>query len=129
MLSHNNIAVNCEMLNAELPDSRLILPTTNDFQEVVPCVLPMYHAYGLNMGLISKLALGCKVVTLPRFHPEEFLTSLAEHKATFLSLVPPLVVFLGENKAVKQRHLEQVRTILCGAAPLDAPDADRVRLK
>lgn len=70
MLTHLNITTNCEMLDAKLPDKRLMLPTTNDFQDVLPSVLPFFHIYGMVVSLVSKLALGCKVVSLPKFEPE-----------------------------------------------------------
>lgn len=70
MLTHMNITCNCEQLDAKLPDKRLTLPTTNDFQEVLPSVLPFFHIYGLVVSLISKLSLGCKIVSLPKFDPE-----------------------------------------------------------
>lgn len=70
MLTHLNITSNCEMLDVKLPDKRLMLPTTNDFQEVLPSVLPFFHIYGLVVSLVSKLALGCKIVSLPKFEPE-----------------------------------------------------------
>lgn len=69
------------------------LPTTSTFQDVLPCVLPFFHIYGLTITLLSKIALGCKLVTLPKFTPDTFLNSLAEHKATVLHLVPPIGEF------------------------------------
>ncbi|XP_037036724.1 4-coumarate--CoA ligase 1-like [Bradysia coprophila] len=129
MLSHLNITSNCEQLDAKLPDKRLMLPTTNDFQDVLPSVLPFFHIYGLVVSLISKLALGCKIVALPKFEPEGFLTTLAEHKATYLNLVPPIVLFLANSDKTAKRHLEHVRTIMSGAAPLGASDVERFHKK
>ena len=90
MLSHNNISANCEMLNVRMPDIPILSPTTTDFQESIPCVLPFFHIYGLTVLMISKLSLGAKVVSLPRFQPDTFLNSLTDHKATLLHLVPPI---------------------------------------
>lgn len=129
MLSHTNITSNCEMLDGKFPVHRLTLPTTNDFQDVFPCVLPFFHIYGFTVSLISKLALGCKIVTLPKFTPETFLTCLAEHKATYLNLVPPLVLFLANDPRATFHHLAHVRTIMSGAAPLGELDAMRLKKK
>lgn len=129
MLSHLNMTSNCEQLDAKLPEKRLMLPTTNDFQDVLPSVLPFFHIYGLMVSLISKLALGCKIVTLPKFEPEGFLTTLAEHKATYLNLVPPIVLFLANSNKTEARHLEHVRTVMSGAAPLGASDVERFHKK
>lgn len=90
MLSHNNIAVNCEMLDVKLPDKKILRPTTADFQECSPSVLPFFHIYGLTVLMVSKLTLGTKVVTLPRFQPDTFMNSISEHGGTMLHLVPPI---------------------------------------
>lgn len=129
MLTHNNIASNCEMLDSPLPYERLTMPTTTDYQDVFPCVLPFFHIYGLTVSLISKLALGCKVVTLPKFEPRSFLSALLDHKATFIHLVPPLVLFLADDQRATPRHLDYVRGIVSGAAPIGALDAIRFRKK
>lgn len=129
MLTHNNITSNCEMIDVPMPQHRLTLPTTHDQQEVFPCVLPFFHIYGFTVTFISKLALGCKLVTLPKFEPEPFLNVLHEHKATCMHLVPPLVLFLANDARVTERHMRSVRTIMSGAAPIGALDATRLRQK
>lgn len=90
MLSHNNIAVNCEQLHVKLGEVPLMLPTTADFQEVCPSVLPFFHIYGLTVLMISKLSQGARNVTLPSFTPETFMNAITEHKASLLHLVPPI---------------------------------------
>lgn len=115
------------MIDAKLPRERLTQPTTNDFQDSLPSVLPFFHIYGFTVSLIGKLALGCKVVTLPKFEPVSFLGALIEHRGTYLNLVPPLVLFLANDKRVTERHLDSVRTIMSGAAPIGALDAERLK--
>lgn len=44
MLSHSNLVSNCEAMDVPLPYERLVNPTTNDYQDVVPCFLPFFHA-------------------------------------------------------------------------------------
>lgn len=90
MLSHNNIGVNCEQLGVKIGDSPIVLPTTNEYQDVSPSVLPFFHIYGFTVLLISKLALGVKIVTLPEFKPSTFVNNIRDQKATLLHLVPPI---------------------------------------
>lgn len=85
-LTHRNVVSNCLMLEPY----KFIEPTTSTFQDVLPCVLPFFHIYGLTLTLLSKIVLGCKLVTLPKFTPDTFLNTLAEHKGTVLHLVPPI---------------------------------------
>lgn len=92
MLSHSNLVSNCEGMDVNLPYDRLIIPTTNDHQDVLPTFLPFYHGYGLIIILFSKLALGTKIVSIPKFDVNQFLRITKEQKATFLHLVPPVVV-------------------------------------
>lgn len=78
------------MLLAKTGTTPLVVPTSDSHQDVLPCVLPFFHIYGLTVNLFSKLALGCKLVTLPKFAPDTFLNSLVVHKGSVLHLVPPI---------------------------------------
>ncbi|XP_052866177.1 uncharacterized protein LOC128272414 [Anopheles cruzii] len=124
-LTHVNIVANCEMLGVKAGASTVILPTTDTYQDVLPCVLPFFHIYGLTVTMLSKLRSGCKLVTLPNFRPDTFLNALADHKGTVLHLVPPIIIFLGHHDGVKPRHTESIRNVFSGAAPMGAPDAER----
>lgn len=90
MLSHNNIAVNCEQGGVKIGDAPIALPTTNEHQDVSPSVLPFFHIYGFTVLMISKLSMGVKIVTLPEFKPSTFMGSIKDHKATLLHVVPPI---------------------------------------
>lgn len=124
-LRHRNLTANCEMLNVPMNGSRLIHRTTESFQDVLPCVLPFFHIYGFTVTLLSKLALGCKLVTLPKFLPDTFLNAMEKYKGTMLHLVPPIVIFLGHHAQVEKKHMENIRTVMSGAAPMSSTDAER----
>ena len=89
-LTHRNIVSNMIMINSDTGNGAVVAPATATHQEIIPCVLPFFHIYGMTVTLFSKLAIGAKIVTLPKFNPETFLNCLAEHKATVLHLVPPI---------------------------------------
>lgn len=125
MLSHSSLTSNLEMHNTPNPYHTLSLPTTNDFQAVFPCILPFYHIYGICFVLLSKLSLGSKLVTLPRFDPETFLSTIVEHKATFLAVVPPIFQFLTNDDRCKPQHMSHVLTIFNGAATIGSDLVDR----
>lgn len=92
-LTHTNIIANSEMLSINTGLEPIILPTTDSYQDVLPCVLPFFHIYGLTVTMFSKLNLGCKLVSLPRFLPETFLNALDQHKGNVLHLVPPISMY------------------------------------
>lgn len=127
MLTHNNLTSNCEMTDVKLPLERLVLPTTNDYQDVLPCVLPFYHCYGLSILLISKLALGCKIVAIPKFEQNEFIRTVGDHKGTFLCLVPPLIVSLGNRLQGRRPEFEHLRQVMSAASTLGQNDVERFK--
>ncbi|XP_058446117.1 uncharacterized protein LOC131427168 [Malaya genurostris] len=128
-LTHTNIVANSEMLKVQAGKRPLILPTTDTFQDVLPCVLPFFHIYGLTVTMASKLAIGTKLVTLPSFRPDTFVDALKKHKGTVLHVVPPIVIFMSTNDAVKPNDLKSIRNIFSGAAPMGAHDAERLIAK
>ena len=89
-LSHTNIVSNCQMLKTNTGIAPIVQPTTDSFQDVLPCVLPFFHIYGFTATLTSKLEMGCKMVTLPNFRPDTFLAAQATYQGTVLHLVPPI---------------------------------------
>lgn len=127
LLTHRNLTAGCEMFNAPMPDERTIRTATSDFQEIIPVVLPFYHLYGLHALMFSKLSLGCKLVTLPSFDPFVFLQTIGHHRATFLPLVPSLMMFLANDERAQPHHLAHVRMIMCGAASSGETDANLLR--
>lgn len=127
MLSHSNLVSNCEAMDVNLPYERLIRSTTSDFQEVLPCFLPFYHAYGLIILLLAKLSLGTKVISIPKYEINSFLNIIKQNKATFLHLVPPTVIQLAGYEGAKPDHFKYVRTAMSAASNLARADADRFK--
>lgn len=117
-LTHRNLISSAEMLGQRLGLEKLIKETTDTFQDVLPVILPFFHIYGWTCMLTSKLKLGCKLVTLPTFKPNTFVKVLSEQQPTVLHLVPPIVNFMVNSSDVTPKHLESVRIVMSGAAPL-----------
>lgn len=90
MLNHRNITVNCEQMQSKVPEEVMVTPATDSFQHIVPCILPFFHIYGLTANLVSKLYLGAKLLTVPKFTPEDLFKCLIDKKSTVLNLVPPI---------------------------------------
>lgn len=125
MLSHINITSNCEAFESSLLTERLIMPTTSSHQDVLPVVLPFFHCYGLVVLLVSKLALGCKLVTIPKFELNNFVQTVGDHRGSFLCLVPPLVVLLGNKLDRPKPEFSHVRHVMSAASHLGHRDAER----
>lgn len=100
-------------------------PTSEDFQEVLPMVLPFFHIFGMNVAVLPRLADGTKIITIPKFTPEVFTTVLAKHQSTGLFVVPPILLFLNASPFIKREYLENIHHVISGAAPLSNPDVER----
>lgn len=107
MLTHHNIISNIIQLN--------IFPI--DEKERLVGILPFYHIYGMVVVLFYNTLYGAHIVTLPKFEPEGFLTTLQNKKIQMAHLVPPLILFLTKHPMVEDYNL-CLRQILSGAAPL-----------
>ncbi|XP_013107362.2 uncharacterized protein LOC106087030 [Stomoxys calcitrans] len=123
MLSHNNISINCEQV--QLP----IHIDCSVKQEVLPCVLPFFHIYGLTVIMLSKIGQGAKLVTLPQFKPEDLMKALYEYKGTMLNLVPPIALFMINHPKVTAETCPELRVVMSGAAPIGQSDVERFRQK
>ena len=117
MLTHANLLANILQFNAIVRPSEA---------PVALAFLPMFHIFGFTIVTLCSLAKGMKLVTIPRFEPEAFLQSIAQHRVTQLFVVPPIMQFLASHPLVERYDLRSIEYIGCGAAPLGAASAERV---
>ena len=119
MLSHHNIVAN---VYQTLTDSETGSVGEDD---AVLCFLPLYHIYGLTVGLNMGLIRGCTVVLMPRFDCEASLRIAVEESITVILCVPPaLLAYCHATDAGKFPANHKIRWVKSGAAPL-APDLAR----
>lgn len=110
MLTHYNLVANMRQMDG--------LQYFTE-QDTLICVLPLFHIYGLVVVLNMGLQQGSTIVTLPRFELEPFLRLVQDHRVTLAHLVPPIVIALSKHPVVDDYDLSHLKTIFCGAAPLD----------
>src|ERR1019366_5998579 len=60
--------------------------------DVLLCFLPLYHIYGLTVGLNLPLMRGCTLVLMPRFDPERSLETIVQESVTITLCVPPTLL-------------------------------------
>ncbi|KAK4886683.1 hypothetical protein RN001_002954 [Aquatica leii] len=126
-LTHKNIVSNLQQMGYSKINC---LSEPNEFnQEVVPVVLPLYHCYGLIICLLNGLRFGCKLLTIPKFSSDLFLNVLNNYSPTLMHIAPPIFLFLLNNPNVSQQSLHNLKTLICGAAPLGAADLMRFHEK
>ncbi|XP_047358392.1 probable 4-coumarate--CoA ligase 1 isoform X1 [Vespa velutina] len=125
MLTHANLVSNIEMVNAIVDKDTWIQMATDEYQDVIPIFLPLFHIFGMNGVMLPSLMVGAKIVTLPKFQPETFFDTFIKQKPAILFCVPPIILFLAVSPLAKREHLSNVRSAFSGAAPLSKEDVDR----
>ncbi|MCI0411932.1 AMP-binding protein [bacterium] len=111
MLTHRNLVANLLQIEA----SKVFSP-----EDVVICVLPLFHIYGLMVIMNQCLYLGCTNVMMKRYDLEQLLKNIETYGVTLAPLVPPIVLALAKQSVVSGYDLSQLKTIFCAAAPLSA---------
>lgn len=124
-LTHYNIISNLEQIRYK--DIKLNAPTTDNHQDAISAVLPMYHIYGLVLVFLNAFSEKCQLVTLTRFVPQTYIAALDRYKPAVLYTAPPLIHFLVSHPSIT--NLDFVRAVVCGAAPLADTDINRFNIK
>ena len=120
MLTHHNIVAN--VYQTLIPGE--VGAITDD--DTMLCFLPMYHIYGLTVGLNLCLIRGATLVLMPRFDCEASLSLVADQGVSMVLCVPPALLAYchaaEQNKFPKEHRLKWVKS---GAAPLSPELARR----
>jgi acyl-CoA synthetase (AMP-forming)/AMP-acid ligase II len=116
MLTHRNLVANIEQAWNSMPLNE---------EDVLVGLMPFFHIYGQTVVLNLGLAKGSTIVTMPRFDLEELLDILERHDVTWLHIAPPIVLAFATAPGIEERDMSHLKTVISGAAPLDADLARR----
>ncbi|KAH8272302.1 hypothetical protein KR018_001560 [Drosophila ironensis] len=119
MLSHRNVASNCEQVKVAWP------LVSKGEQATLPAVLPFFHIYGLTVVMITKLSRGCRLATMPSFKPDDFIRSLDTYRGSSVNLVPPIALFMINHPKMTPEVAPDLLEVMNGAAPIGANDVER----
>ncbi|XP_019188835.1 PREDICTED: 4-coumarate--CoA ligase 2 [Ipomoea nil] len=97
--------------------------------DVMLCVLPLFHIYSLNSVLLCGLRAGSAILIMQKFDIVPFLELIQKYKVTIGPFVPPIVLAIAKSPVVDNYDLSSVRTVMSGAAPLGKELEDAVRAK
>jgi acyl-CoA synthetase (AMP-forming)/AMP-acid ligase II len=111
MLTHRNLVANALQVV-------VMRPFRPD--DVIVAILPFFHCYGQSVVMNASLREGATVVTMPRFDLEQYLALSERYRATLAYVAPPVVLALAKHPSVENFDLSSLRSIMSGAAPLDA---------
>ncbi len=113
MLTHWNLLSNAFQARWWM---RPILET--DQQHGVLIGLPMFHVYGMTVGMNLGLSIGARLILLPRFTPESAVEAVKHHSPTLFPGAPTMYVALEAHARHSQVDLSSIRGCLSGSAPL-----------
>jgi long-chain acyl-CoA synthetase len=114
MLSHRNILASVAqtaawMHHEEVPNGGVI------------CILPFFHVFGMIVGLHLSVALGYRMILVPRFDALDLMPIvelLEKERPISLPAVPTLWAALVENPRVTAKTLSSLLVASSGGAPL-----------
>ncbi|CAA7406583.1 unnamed protein product [Spirodela intermedia] len=113
VLTHRNLVTSvAQQVDGDNPNLYL------SADDVVLCVLPLFHIFSLNSVLFCSLRAGAAVLILPKFEITALLTLIEKHRVTVAAVVPPIVLSLAKTPLVEKFDLSSIRIVLSGAAPL-----------
>jgi long-chain acyl-CoA synthetase len=118
MLSHANLVANSHQIRMWFPDA---VPG----QEVTLATVPLFHAYGLTLCMLTTLLLGGRLVLLPRFDVGAVLDAIDDERPTLFPAVPPIFRALVDHPKLRKHDLSKIRACVSGAMKLPADLVER----
>lgn len=111
MLTHGNLLANL--------DQMLRLPrfdTTPD--DIGIQVLPLFHIYGMNVGMNLGTLMGMTGVMVERFDAEMAAQAIHKYRCTTFVGAPPMFIAMVNLPNVREYDLTSLKTVVSGAAAL-----------
>jgi long-chain acyl-CoA synthetase len=81
-------------------------------------VLPMFHGFGLCIGMHMTLMCSAKLLLVPTFSPNSYAKAIKKKKPTFIAGVPTLFELMIRNKHLKNTNLSFIRGVFVGGDTL-----------
>lgn len=82
-------------------------------KEVILCIMPIFHGFGLGVCLHTTLCVGMKCILIPQFNYKKFKNYIKKYQPNFLVGVPTLFEGMLSNK-YKDNELACITNIISG---------------
>ncbi|ESN97366.1 hypothetical protein HELRODRAFT_102106 [Helobdella robusta] len=121
-LTHSNLVYNLQ---------QALNPDRLDFRngDRILSVLPYFHIFGYMANMMGCMVTGATQVIMSRFNPEVFLKCLDQYQCSYLTAVPPMVLFMCRHPLAVSTTFPNVRAIVTGAAPTPVSLIEEIRKK
>ncbi len=113
MLTHRNLLANAMQTRAWIPQAR-------DGEEVMLCVAPFFHAYGLTVGMNFAIHAAASMVLVPRFKAREVVKAIRRYHPTLFPGIPTMYLAIMREAGKHPEALRSIHYCISGAAPLPA---------
>ncbi|XP_043720252.1 4-coumarate--CoA ligase-like [Telopea speciosissima] len=120
MLSHKNMITSvAQHVDGENPNLYF------HSEDVVLCLLPMFHIYALTAVFLCGLRVGAAILLMQKFEVVTLMELIQKYKVTVMPLAPPAVLAISRSKVVDNYDCSSIRMVMSGAAPIakDLEDA------
>jgi len=111
MLTHGNLLANCQQLS-DIPQ----ISMRSD--DVVWLALPLFHIYGMNVGMNNSVLYGATMLVVERFEPASTLEGIQKHRVTVIYAAPPMFIAWAQVPNIRDIDMSSLRFISSGAAAL-----------
>ncbi|XP_009334566.2 4-coumarate--CoA ligase 2 [Pyrus x bretschneideri] len=98
-------------------------------EDVILCVLPLFHIYSLNSVFLCGLRVGAAILIMQKFEITKLLELVEKYKVTIAPFVPPIVLSIAKSPDLDRYDLSSIRMVMSGAAPMGKELEDTVRAK
>ena len=88
-------------------------------KETMLAVLPFFHSYGMSATVMGGAAMGATLILHHRFNTRQVIRLLEKHKPTVFHAVPAMLVAMNERFRQRAPHMEGLRWVISGGAPLE----------
>lgn len=112
MLTHRNLVCNAQQIHAWFPK-------VEEGREVTLNCLPMFHVFGLSVGMNWSIFAGSKMVVVP--NPRDIpalVKAITKHRVTLFPGVPALFNAINNFPGIENLDMTSVKSCFSGSAPI-----------
>ncbi len=117
MLTHRNLLSNALQTRSWTPEA-------HDGEEVVLCVAPFFHSYGMTVGMNFAIRGGATMVLLPLFKAKEVVKTIERYRPTQLPGIPTMYIAIMREAGQHVEKLSSIKYCISGASALPAKVRD-----
>ncbi len=77
-------------------------------------VMPIFHGFGLGVGIHTPLVAGASAILMPRFTQKSFIEILKKQKPDFIPGVPALFASMLQAEEMQNADLSYIKGMFCG---------------